>query len=75
MKIRTETVIQYAPFIKLPGGTWRKLQPFTSRSKAEAEYYIEEWRRRACYPPNVETKVMRRTVTRTSTEWVEVEAD
>ncbi len=52
-----------------------KLHPFTARSQAEAEYYIEEWKRSACYPPHVKFKIMRRTVTTTmtATEWEDVE--
>lgn len=75
MKTKTETVTQYAAFRQLPGCTWTKLHPFTARSQAEAEYYIEEWKRRACYPPHVKFKIMRRTVTTTTTatEWEDVE--
>lgn len=64
-----ETWTQYAPFRQRPDGTWHKLQPFTSRSKAEAEYYIEEFKRRACNPPHEKFKIMRRTVTVTMSEW------
>lgn len=70
--MKTETVTQYAPFRQRPDGTWQKIQPFTSKSEAEAEYYIEAWKRRACYPPHEKFKVMRRTVTITETEWEDV---
>ena len=74
MKTTTETETQYAPFRQRKDGTWHKLQPFAARSMAEAEYYIEEWKRRACYPPHEKFKVMRRTVTTTTTatEWEDV---
>ena len=69
MKTTTKTVIQYAPFVQHRSGKWCKIQPFTSRSKAEAEYYIEESKRRNPYMGKVKYKVMRRTVTTTATEW------
>ena len=69
MATKTETVTRYAPFIQHRSGKWCKIQPFTSRSKAEAECYIEEFKRRNPYMGKVKYKVMRRTVTITATEW------
>ena len=69
MAAKTETVIQYAPFAQHRSGTWCKIQPFTSRSKAEAERYITEAKHRNRYMGNVKYKIMRRTVTITKTEW------
>lgn len=74
MKTTTKTEIQYAPFRQRPDGTWHKLQAFPARSLAEAEYYIGEFKRRACYPPHEKFKIMSRTVTTTitETEWEDV---
>lgn len=72
MKTRTKTEIQYAAFRQGQDGSWRKIQAFAARSKAEAEYYIEEWKRRACYPPHEKFKVMQRTVVTTINEWEDV---
>ena len=74
MKTRTETEIQYAPFRQRKDGTWHKLQAFPARSQAEAQYYIDEWNRRACYPPHEKFKIMCRTVTTTTTatEWEDI---
>ena len=72
MEIKTETVTQYAPFIQRRSGSWHKIQPFTSRSKEEAERYINESKHRNPYMGNVKYKIMRRTVTITTTEWEDV---
>ena len=73
MKTKTETVTQYAPFIQHRSGKWCKIQPFTSRSKEEAEHYIAESKRCNPYIGKAKYKVMRRTVTITTTEWEDVE--
>lgn len=77
MKTKTETTTQYAAFRQRRDGSWQKLHPFYARSKAEAEYYGQEFLRRACYPPFEKIKIMQRTVTitHTSTEWEDVDTD
>ena len=74
---KTVTETRYAGFRQSRDGSWYKIHPFYARSKVEAEYYIEEWKRSACYPPNEKFKVMKRTVTTTtiSTEWEDTEND
>lgn len=74
MKTKTETVTQYAPFRQRRDGTWQKLLPLAARSQAEAQYYIDDWNRRGCYPPHEKFKIMRRTatITTTVTEWEDV---
>jgi hypothetical protein len=70
--MKTETVTQYAPFIQHRSGKWCKIQPFTSRSKEEAERYIKQSKSSNPYMGNAKFKIMRRTVTITATEWEDV---
>ena len=68
MKTTTKTVVQYAPFMQHRSGKWCKIQPFTSRSKEEAELYIKQQTRNP-YIRNPKYKIMQRTVTVTTSEW------
>ena len=69
MKSKTETTIQYAPFRQRPDGTWHKIQPFASPSRASAERYIDMYKQSPRYQPGEKFKIMRRSVTLTKTEW------
>ena len=74
MKTTTKTVTQYAPFVQHRSGKWCKIQPFTSRSKEEAESYVVTHCKNP-YMGKVKYKIMRRTVTVTTSEWEDAESE
>ena len=72
---KTTTNTEYAAFVKLPSGSWRKIHAFYLKSEQRARLEIRSHKFLNRHLPEAEYKVMTRTVTITTEEWQEVKEE
>lgn len=69
---KTTTTNQYAALSRQEGEEWHKIHAFTLKSKEAAERHITEHKNKFVYRyAHYEYKIVKRTVTITTEEWVD----